>query len=247
MADVEVQALLLDYDGTLAPFRTDPATAVPYPGVKAALHLIQRCKRSRVILVSGRRAQEVSQLLGLKDAEIWGCHGMECLSATGILSSIHLDFQTTEALAHVHGALVGAGLTKLLETKPTGYAVHWRGLTAEQAQSARHITEATWADTADKKVLRILHFDGGIEICALAINKGDVVRQVATNLGGSFAMAYLGDDVTDEDAFRALKGIGLSVLVRETYRSTSADVWIRPPGGVLAFLERWAETCESRA
>jgi trehalose-phosphatase len=92
-------------------------------------------------------------------------------------------------------------------------------------------------------VLRILHFDGGIEICAATMSKGDVVRQIAASLGNSYAMAYLGDDVTDEDAFLALKGIGLSVLVRDLYRETSADVWIRPPNAVIEFLERWAHAC----
>lgn len=247
VAAAEVRALLLDYDGTLAPFRADPTTAVPFPGIREALRLIQSCKRSKVVLVSGRRTQEVSQLLGLKEIEIWGCHGMERLSSTGILYPVNLDFQTAEALARVRKALVDAGLEQLLETKPTGYAVHWRGLAVEQSQSARRTVEAAWDDTPDKDVLRILHFDGGIEICAIAMNKGDVVRQVAASLGESCAMAYLGDDITDEDAFRALKGFGLSVLVRETYRNTSADVWIRPPGGVLSFLERWAKICENHA
>jgi trehalose 6-phosphate phosphatase len=247
MAAVKIHALLLDYDGTLAPFRANPAEAVPYPGVRDALQLIQRCEQSKIILVSGRRAKEVSQLLGLQDVEIWGCHGMERLSSTGNLYPVNLDFQTTEALTRVRKALADAGLEKLLESKPTGYAVHWRGLAAEQSQSARNSVEAAWVDTADKDLLRILHFDGGIEICAINMNKGDVVRQVAASFGESFAMAYLGDDITDEDAFQALKGFGLSVLVRETYRNTSADVWIRPPGGVLSFLERWAKICKNHA
>jgi trehalose-phosphatase len=51
--------------------------------------------------------------------------------------------------------------------------------------------------------------------------------------------AYLGDDVTDEDAFRAIKGRGLSVLVRPEHRETEADVWIRPPDELLEFIGRW--------
>lgn len=62
-------------------------------------------------------------------------------------------------------------------------------------------------------------------------------------MGGHPAMAYLGDDQTDENAFEALHGRGLSVLVRREYRPTNADVWIQPPEGVTAFLSDWASAC----
>ena len=250
MSTVQVRALLLDYDGTLAPFRTDPATAIPYPGVREVLQRIKGCERSKVILVSGRRAQKVSQLLGVDDIEIWGCHGMEHLTSTGVLETTKPDSRTSEALASVRGGFVDRGLTALIEDKPTGHAVHWRGLAADQADRIRLTGEAVWSETADKDVLRILHFDGGIEICASAMNKGDVVRLIAAGLGDSHAMAYLGDDVTDEDAFLALRGIGLggiglSVLVREASRDTNADVWIRPPDDVIEFLDRWEQACQN--
>lgn len=247
MSTVQVQALLLDYDGTLAPFRTDPATAIPYPGVREVLERIKGCERSKLILVSGRRAGEVRQLLGVDHVEVWGCHGMERLSSTGVLQTNRLDSRTAKALASVRGGLVYHGVAGFIEDKPTGHAVHWRGLSADRADSIRVASEAVWSEIADKEVLRILHFDGGIEICASAMNKGDVVRLIAAGLGDSYAMAYLGDDVTDEDAFLALKGIGLSVLVREAERDTNADVWIRPPDDVLKFLERWGQACQNHA
>ena len=52
-------------------------------------------------------------------------------------------------------------------------------------------------------------------------------------------VAYLGDDLTDESAFQALNGHGLSVLVRSEFRETSARVWLRPPVELMAFLQRW--------
>lgn len=244
---VQVQALLLDYDGTLAPFRTDPATAIPYPGVREVLQRIQGCERSKLILVSGRRAEEVSQLLGLDHVEIWGCHGMERLSSAGVLETTRPDSRTAEALASVRGRFVDRGLTEFIEDKPTGHAVHWRGLAVDEVDRIRLAAEAVWSEIVNKDVLRILHFDGGIEICASAMNKGDAVRLIAAGLGDSYAMAYLGDDVTDEDAFVALQGIGLSVLVRETSRDTNADVWIRPPDGVIEFLKRWVQACQRQA
>ena len=56
-------------------------------------------------------------------------------------------------------------------------------------------------------------------------------------------MAYLGNDATDEDAFGALTHWGLNILVREDYRPTLADAWIRPPEALLDFLHGWIAAC----
>ena len=57
--------------------------------------------------------------------------------------------------------------------------------------------------------------------------------------GENSAVAYLGDDMTDEDAFQAVKARGLAVLVRPQFRPTAADVWLRPPEELVAFMQHW--------
>ena len=64
---------------------------------------------------------------------------------------------------------------------------------------------------------------------------GEMPRDAAT--------AYLGDDLTDEDAFKAIGNRGLAVLVRAEHRPTAAHVWIRPPQELLAFLTQWQAAC----
>jgi hypothetical protein len=66
------------------------------------------------------------------------------------------------------------------------------------------------------------------------------VRTVLAESPAGAAVAFLGDDLTDEDAFRALSGRGLSVLVRARPRSTAADVRLAPPAELLAFLDAWS-------
>jgi trehalose-phosphatase len=83
-------------------------------------------------------------------------------------------------------------------------------------------------------------FDGGIELRARGHDKGDAVRTMLDQCVDA-ACAYLGDDTTDEDAFRAIRGHGLAVLVRERPRQTLAQLWVEPPHGLAAFLERWAD------
>ena len=65
------------------------------------------------------------------------------------------------------------------------------------------------------------------------------VKTVLSQTGENSAVAYLGDDMTDEDAFQAVKARGLAVLVRPQFRPTAADVWLRPPEELVAFMQHW--------
>ena len=70
------RVLFADYDGTLAPFHVRPELARPYPGVAEALDGIMAQGRTRVVMVSGRPADDLARLLPLKRRpEIWGAHG----------------------------------------------------------------------------------------------------------------------------------------------------------------------------
>jgi trehalose-6-phosphatase len=70
-------------------------------------------------------------------------------------------------------------------------------------------------------------------------DKGDAVRSILAGLEPTVPIAYFGDDITDEDAFRVLRGRGLTVLVKADYRETIADAWIRPPQELIDYLQRW--------
>jgi len=72
----EKSALLLDYDGTLAPFKVERNKAYPYPGITQILDDLLKFDKCRVVIISGRRAKDIIPLLNLKKMpEIWGSHG----------------------------------------------------------------------------------------------------------------------------------------------------------------------------
>ncbi len=78
--------LMLDYDGTLAPFHIDRFAACPYPGVEERLATLSGLARVRLVLVSGRPARELRDLLPPSTkAEIWGSHGREQLEKRRLL------------------------------------------------------------------------------------------------------------------------------------------------------------------
>ena len=69
-------------------------------------------------------------------------------------------------------------------------------------------------------------------------NKGDTVSSILEGLYPDVKVAYLGDDLTDEDAFRTLTNRGLTVG-RRAFRKTCAQIWLKPPLDLIGFLEQW--------
>lgn len=238
------RALLLDYDGTLAPFTSDPGQAYPYPEVSSTLHRIQRETDTRLAIVSGRRAIEIPKLLELTGVEVWGCHGLERLRADGSCEITELDPRLLAAIETASVLIENEGLSSFAERKTASIAIHWRGREAVAEHVLRKMRRI-WSMIPDRDDLRFAPFEGGIEIRPARNDKGDAVRLILHEMGPGVAMAYLGDDETDEDAFGALTHRGLNVLVRGEYRPTLADAWIKPPEVLLDFLRGWIAACQA--
>jgi len=236
-------ALLLDYDGTLAPFQAQRNRAFPYPGVALLLQEIVREAYSRVVVISGR---EVTDLLPLIDIhprpEIWGIHGLQRLRTDGTTEMPHLDDRTLQGLSDAERWLSYKHLRHRAEFKPGGIAVHWRGLPALDAADLRARVLLGWRPIVEEHGLDLLDFDGGIEIRARKANKGDAVRDFLEEVSPETPVAYLGDDTTDEQAFHAMRGRGVTILMRPEWRESAAQFWLSPPGELIEFLQIWLKT-----
>jgi trehalose 6-phosphate phosphatase len=234
--------LILDYDGTLAPFQTDPMRAVPYPDIPPLLKKLMHQSRTRVIIVSGRPAEQVLELLGLEKApEVWGCHGAERLNANGKYHALDLTHDTVRALGDARARMEQANFGGRIEIKPFSIAVHWRGLDGKNAESVAAKTKDILKEFTGKTGLSLHGFDGGLELRPNHITKAHAVETILAETGPSFVGAYWGDDHTDEDAFAALADRGLSVLVRTEFRPTRAQIWLQPPEDLITFLCTWLD------
>ena len=239
-------ALLADYDGTLAAFQLERDRAFPYSGVSILLTEILNAGHTRVVIITGRPAQEVVPLLGIEPyPEIWGAHGLQRLRFDGPCELPHLDEPAAQALAQADTWLDEVGLHSLAEHKPGGLAVHWRGLPPDEQDDIREIVSRRWLPVADRDRMALQEFEGGLEMSTPDGNKGDAVRTVLNELSRESAVAYLGDDQEDEDAFRAVADRGLRVLVRPEWRETEADIWLKPPAELLMFLCEWLAACRN--
>ncbi len=237
----ESRVLFLDYDGTLAPFRVERDQAYPYPGVRELLAEIQAARTTRLVIVSGRPVAELLPLLGLASApEMWGSHGWERQPAGGTVSPVALPPDLAAALQRGWAWLEENGLASRGERKPASLALHWRGLPPARIQQIQMMVRQGWQSLTAADSLQLREFDGGLELRVRGRDKGDAVRSVLAEEGPGSVAAYLGDDLTDEDAFTAIAGQGLGVLVRSEERSTNASCWLRPPAELRDFLARWA-------
>ena len=219
-----------DYDGVLAPLVGDPSAAVPLPGVAEVLARLAAHDRVVVALVSGRGVADLRTVSGFQGPYRWiGSHGAEYDGPlTGQLAA------RRDALAERLAPLVAAVPGARLEVKPASVAVHVRQVT-DRAAAAALLEQAD--ATADPSLTK----KPGKEVLELAVtdaDKGSALRRLQSDLGAAGAL-YLGDDVTDEDGFRAL-GPG-DVPVKVGAGPTGARYRVPDPAGALDLLSRLAD------
>jgi trehalose-phosphatase len=237
--------LLLDYDGTMAPFRVDRFQAQPWAGVRELLNRIQSQGRTHMVVVTGRPAQEILPLLLLERApEVWGLHGAERLHPDGRRELEPLSPAVRAELDALSAQFKRDASGGLIEEKPNAIVMHWRGVAPARAKAIEKRTRALFEPVARMDGLNLLEFEAGLEL-RVGRDKGGAVAAILeeTRSAERHPAAYLGDDLTDESAFRAIKGRGLGVLVRRQPRPSAADVWLRPPEDLREFLKMWLRAC----
>lgn len=204
--------------------------------------------KTRVILISELRAVEVVALLQMSPApEIWGSRGLERRSAKGTCEILDIRAEAEQALAAVDLSLESQGLGTLTEVQPGAIVVRWGGLGRRVMDEVRERVSEAWSTARDHRWLTTREFEGGIEFRFRLWDKRDAVQQLLCEVDADVPVAYLGDEKSDEDAFRILKNRGLCVLVRSKFVATVADLWLQPPAGVIRFLTDWVGACSSDA
>ncbi len=233
------RVLFLDYDGTLAPFQIDRDRAFPYPGVPVLIDRIME-NGTRVVFVTGRPVREVLLLSGLRrQPEVWGSHGLERLKPDGSYSVEKVSTEQEAGLTQAQERLRSQGLKNRMELKPGAVALHWRGLEPQEIDKLSDTVRHLWYPLVRQYPLDLLAFDGGLELRVRGKDKSQAVAAILGESNPDSVIAYLGDDRTDEDAFHALRGRGLTVLVRDQPRPTLAEVQLRPPQELIQFFSEW--------
>lgn len=238
-------AVMLDVDGTLAPIVPRPQDALVPNETRQVLALLTTLPGVHVVLVSGRAAFDVQRMVPVRNVWVIGNHGFEVIAPDG-------EEQTPAELAPVRGAVARAarrlevlvapvpGVT--VEDKGWTMSVHYRQ--ADEAVVPRLLDSVR--QVALPLGLRVTEGKKVIEVRPPArVDKGTAVIRLGATLGAfadEASILFVGDDSTDEDAFRALRARRAgAVTVRVTHGDdetpTSAEFTLRDTAEVLAFLE----------
>ncbi|MBM7460906.1 trehalose-phosphatase [Rhodococcus coprophilus] len=242
-------AVFLDYDGVLTPIVPRPEDAVWSDSMRrTVISLAERCS---VCIVTGRDRQVVQQLMGVDSLTVAGSHGFDIWSP-GQGQVVHealTDFTDliAETTATLRERLRGLeGVT--IEAKHASVAVHYRQATPETRTRVDEVID----DLRDRNRDRLTLVPGKMVYeftPAIDWNKGKAVLHLIDVLGltsDDIVPLYLGDDITDESAFRALRGKGIGILVGRpddpemAGRTTAAEFVLGSVDDVERFLSNLA-------
>jgi len=194
-----------DFDGTLAPFATDPMKARARPGALTSLYAAASLPGVSVALVSGRDLQTLRLLTAIPQTSpivLVGSHGGESsLADTDGPAPFEEDASALLAAAFADLELVTAAHPGArIELKPGAVALHTRGMEPSAADAA--LAAATELSTRHPGV-QVIPGKQVVELTVVGTDKGYAMRALAAARGVD-ATTYFGDDVTDERAFAAL-------------------------------------------
>jgi trehalose-phosphatase len=228
-------ALFLDYDGTLSPIVERPEDAVLDPKTREVLQRLAR--RYPVAIVSGRDLEDVRARVGIEGLSYAGCHGFEIAGPRGnrvhgaAAAAAPQLAAAADQVAHEVKGLPGVQL----ERKRFTLAVHYR---RARESDVRAVHEAVERAQARHPALRVTSGKKVFELQPdVDWDKGRAVLWLIETLKLEDALpVYIGDDVTDEDAFRALAHRGVGIAVQEAPQPTAAQYTLRDPDEVRALL-----------
>jgi alpha,alpha-trehalase len=235
-------AVFLDYDGTLTPIVSRPDQAVLVDSTRAVLRTL--AAKMPVAILSGRELNDVRSRVDIDGLVYAGSHGFDIAGPRGLRKQEArellpaLDFaekELREKLAGIAGALI--------ERKCFSIAAHYRKVNeTDFPRLERGVSEIA----ARHRELRRVD---GKKVYELLPNidwdKGKALLWLLEKLGLERPNArpiYIGDDRTDEDAFRAVQQWGIGILVSEEPRATAASYSLSDPSEVERFLRELVAT-----
>lgn len=230
--------VFLDYDGTLTPIVDKPELAVLSDDMREVLTLLSR--QYTVGIISGRDRQDVTKLVRVDSLIYAGSHGFDIAGPEGLNLehevgsgfSATLD-QAEQTLRSLLQPIAGS----LIERKKFSISVHYRLVESGKVPNAEQAVSQVLSDfpnlrrSEGKKVFEVQP--------RLEWDKGKALLWLLEELNWkekNFVPLYIGDDLTDEDAFAALADIGIGIVVEEGYRYSTAHYALHNPDEVRQFL-----------
>ncbi len=230
--------LFLDFDGTLVPIRDKPETCFLSPHIRDELEVLMSSPDIRIAILSGRSLPDLRKRINISGIYYGGNHGLDisgpdivythpvAVSTKGLIGRI--SRQLKKEIAEIDGAR--------LETKGLTFALHYRLSNKESGAAAR---EAFWRIFAENNTAGRLKVLKGKKVLELAPDvswdKGKAARFLLEQIKAKHLPLYVGDDLTDETAFQALRDEGITVRVGYS-KKTAGKYFLRDQKETGKFL-----------
>jgi trehalose-phosphatase len=199
-----------------------------------------------VAIVSGRALVDIRRLVGL-DLTYLADHGFEFAGPTGamqIYEPAAAAVAEVKAVARKAEERLGSVPGVLIEPKPFSVAIHYRLVDDADLPKVHRGVDQLLSETRGLRLLegkKVHEFRPDLDW-----DKGKAVQFLAEQIGVPLAgILYIGDDVTDEDAFRTVRGKGTGIVVWDSPRMTAASYALSGPAAVELFLKHLAESLRS--
>ncbi len=241
IASSPLRLLILDYDGTLVPFRADRMAARPEARDITVLREVTTRSTLRPVILSGRPLDELLELIGEAEAHLIGLHGWEEWSPESGRVEHPLEPAVAGALAQAAEGVRLLGWGEMLEIKRCALAFHTRRLNRAAAIDYERRVGLDWQPLGERPGLRFDTMHGGLELRASARDKGTVIRGLLHDAPEGTIATFVGDDATDEAGFKILRDVGVTIRVGEDHAPTAAAHRLASPAHVWAFVRRWRD------
>lgn len=217
----------LDYDGTLAPIVDEPKEAFPHPDIPSILTALKR--KHPVWIVTGRSIRSLESLLTIEIPAI-GVHGLEKRVPGGRVESSIPPAQL-DSLGMIRQSVPPIDGVWVEEKGPT-FAVHFRqAVDPARAENAL----VNWSRSLPEN-MEVLWGKSVLELRPSGFSKGHAVMEILSEFDGHTAV-FMGDDTTDEDAFRMLRHPAVTIKIGEG--DTDARYWLPDVDAAVAYLKAY--------
>ncbi len=240
--------IFLDYDGTLVPIAETPDKARLAPKTKSLLQGLSGIRSCKLALISGRALKDIKRTVGLKDIIYAGNHGLEVQGpkirfkhkvGPRLRSKIQgILYKLKTRLSKIKGVFV--------EDKGLSLSLHYRLADKKDISFVKSVLSGVVRDAKVKDILTVKAGKKVFDIRpAAGWDKGKAVLWLLRRFKTVFKdrkvfSVYLGDDSTDEDAFKALRAQGMTIFVGQPKRSY-ARYYLKDTKEVLGLLEQILE------
>jgi trehalose 6-phosphate synthase/phosphatase len=239
LAETERLLVALDFDGTLAPLVDRPEDARATDRSRAAIERLAVADDTRLAIVSGRALASLADVASPPEgALLSGSHGVELqLDTEGVTIDLRdSELARLQRLSDLLEEVAADEEGAWIERKPAGLALHTRRLSSAAGTALQHAAR----ERVEREIKDITVRSGKsvLEFAVRASDKGESLTRLRQHVAAT-AVIYVGDDVTDEDAFAALDAEDISVKVGQG--KSIATYRVRSTEDVGELLERLAD------